>query len=109
MPTPKLLAAFDRLKEKGVRAPRRELEIGADWRVEVAYAPVEQQLAVAHHRAQALGQGLEGPVVGEGELVCDGRGGQRFAGPRQRVQDQFAAGDRALVAGRFAFAVGVFG
>jgi len=59
--------------------------------------------------AQALGQGLEGPVLGDGKLVRDGRGRQRFAGTGQHVEDQFAAGDGALVAGRFAFAVGVFG
>src|SRR5690606_22539606 len=72
-------------------------QVGVLHRGETA-TPVLHQLAVAHHRTQALAQGIEPVRLHQAELLRELRRGLRTVGLLQRRQDGLAAGDGVLVA-----------
>ena len=68
----------------------------------VAAAPAQQQLPVAHHRRQALAQGLQVDLVSDTQRLGDARLGQQFGALFQQGQDRFATGNRTVVTLRLA-------
>jgi hypothetical protein len=92
----------------GVRDHHAGDQVHALGRHEAA-APVLQQLAVADHRAEALGQRVEAVGFGQRQLLRQRIGGHRPVVGGDDLQQHFAAGDGLFVAGCFARGVGVAG
>ncbi|MNM57134.1 hypothetical protein D3C81_683270 [compost metagenome] len=68
---------------------------------------VLHQLAVAHHRAQALGQRISTVGFGQAKLTTDFLGVLRALAALQQLQDGFAAGNRLRIAFRFTGGIGI--